>query len=86
MVFHAGIDFYKAALEKAARAEGVGDAARQFVLNELQAVDSDREYREQVVERKIGAVILPLALALPGGCRVDFERAGNRRARKIICT
>ncbi|MEM1568980.1 MAG: phospholipase D-like domain-containing protein [Thermofilaceae archaeon] len=87
VVFQTGVDFYRAALKKAANlAERAGGAVRQLVYDELQALDNDREYRQQVVERKIGAAILPLVLALPQGCRVDFEKIGGRRVRKIVCT
>lgn len=87
VVFQTGVDFYRAALEKAAGlAERAGGAVRQLVYDELQGLDNDREYRQQVVERKIGAAILPLVLALPQGCRVDFEKIGGRRVRKIVCT
>ncbi|MEL9990460.1 MAG: phospholipase D-like domain-containing protein [Thermoproteus sp.] len=86
VLFQTGIDFYKAALERAiSLAEGAGDAVRQYVYHEYQAVNNDKEYREQVVERKIGAVILPLVLTLPRSCRVDFEKVSNRRVRKVVC-
>ncbi|MEZ0249017.1 MAG: phospholipase D-like domain-containing protein [Thermoproteus sp.] len=89
VLFETGIDFYKAALDRAKNTveeRGAGRKVQEYIRNEHSAVNNDKDYREQLVERKIGAVILPLILALPGSCKVDFEARGTRRVRKIVCT
>ena len=58
-----------------------------FITQELDRVRNDKEYREQVIERKIGATILPLILALPRNCNITVNK-GNRKIkiRSIVCT
>jgi len=51
-----------------------------FITQELDRVRNDKEYREQVIERKIGATILPLILALPRNCNITVNK-GNRKIK-----
>jgi len=72
-------------LNLASKIKGVKTDVINFTMQELDRVQNDREYRWQVIERKIGAATLPLILALPRNCDVTGIFKGNRYEREITC-
>jgi len=91
MSYRTGISFYEDvltnSLNQASKIKGVKNDVINFITQELDRVRNDKEYREQVIERKIGATILPLILALPRNCNITVNK-GNRKIkiRSIVCT
>jgi HKD family nuclease len=87
--YDTGISFYEDILEKSLnqtrKIKGVKNDVINFITQELDRVRNDKEYREQVIERKIGATILPLILALPRNCNITGIFKRNRYERKITC-
>jgi len=89
--YRTGISFYEDVLTNslnlASKIKGVKTDVINFIMQELDRVQNDREYRGQVIERKIGAAILPLILALPRNCNITVNK-GNRKIkiRSIVCT
>ncbi len=87
--YRTGIGFYEDVLTNslnlASKIKGVKADVINFIMQELGRVQNDREYRGQVIERKIGAAILPLILALPRSCGVTGIFRGNRYEREITC-
>jgi hypothetical protein len=69
-------------LNQAGKIKGVKTDVINFTMQELDRVQNDKEYREQVIERKIGATILPLTLALPRNCNITGILKRNRYERK----
>ena len=72
-------------LNLASKIKGVRTDVINFTMQELDRVQNDREYRGQVIERKIGATTLPLILAPPRNCDVTGIFKGNRYEREITC-
>jgi len=87
--YDTGISFYEDILEKSLnqtrKTKGIKNDVINFITQELDRVRNDKEYREQVIERKIGATILPLILALPRNCNITGIFKRNRYERKITC-
>ncbi len=88
--YGSGVEFYidvlKRALELAEKNKNIDERTRRYINDELNMVENNKEYREQVVELKIGAVLLPLILALPKNCRVKGVVRGKVMLRRITCS
>jgi len=65
-------------LNQTGKIKGVKTDVINFTMQELDRVQNDREYRGQVIERKIGAATLPLILALPRNCNMTGIFKGSR--------
>ncbi|PLC68689.1 hypothetical protein B7L70_02225 [Vulcanisaeta sp. EB80] len=87
--YRTGISFYEDVLTNslnlARKRRGVKNDVINFIMQELGRVQNDREYRGQVIERKIGAATLPLTLALLRNCNITGIFKRNRYERKITC-
>jgi len=86
--YRTGISFYEDvlmnSLNLASKIKGVKTDVINFTMQELDRVQNDREYRGQVIERKIGAATLPLILALPRNCNITGIFKGNRYERNNV--
>jgi hypothetical protein len=87
--YRTGISFYEDVLTNslnlARKRRDVKTDVINFITQELNNIKNNNEYREQVIERKIGAATLPLILALPRNCNITGIFKGNRYEREITC-
>ena len=75
-------DVLTISLNLARKRRGVKNDVINFIMQELGRVQNDREYRGQVIERKIGAATPPLILALPRNSNITGIFKRNRYERK----